>query len=116
MQRDWRIRIEDILESLARIERYTAGMAFDTFSTDERTLDAVIRNFGIIGEAANHIPDDVRKAHPELPWPQMRGLRNLVVHEYFGISHEILWETAKKDLPPLAEALRGLLLEEDRPT
>jgi len=112
MPRDWRIRIEDILESLSRIERYIDGMTYEQFAGDDRTLDAVIRNFGIIGEAANHIPEDVRNHHPELPWPQIRGLRNLVIHEYFGISSEILWETASRDLPPLTEALRRLLSTE----
>ena len=109
MPRDWTIRIEDILESIGKIHRYLEGLTFDQFSADDRTVDAVVRNFGIIGEAVLHVPEDIRLAHPELPWPQMRGLRNLVIHEYFGISLEILWDTAQKDLPPLVDPLRQLL-------
>jgi uncharacterized protein with HEPN domain len=109
MPRDWKIGIEDILESISKIHRYLAGLTLDQFSEDDRTVDAVVRNFGIIGEAALHVPESIRLAHPELPWPQMRGLRNLVIHEYFGISLEILWETAHKDLPPLVNPLRQML-------
>ena len=107
--RDWKLRLEDLLEALARVEGYVQGMNFETFAKDVRTQDAVIRNFGIIGEAANHVPDAIRTAHPGVPWPQMRALRNLVVHEYFGINLEILWDTVKKDLPPLREPLERLL-------
>jgi uncharacterized protein with HEPN domain len=109
MPRDWTIRIEDILESIGKIHRYLEGLTFDQFSEDDRTVDAVVRNFGIIGEAVLHVPENIRLAHPELPWPQMRGLRNLVIHEYFGISLEILWDTAQKDLSPLVNPLRQLL-------
>jgi uncharacterized protein with HEPN domain len=109
MPRDWTIRIEDILESISKIHRYLEGLSFDQFSEDDRTVDAVVRNFGIIGEAVLHVPENIRLAHPELPWPQMRGLRNLVIHEYFGISLEILWNTAQKDLSPLVNPLRQLL-------
>ena len=109
MPRNWEMRIEDILEAIARIERYLEGMNFEQFVEDDRTVDAVIRNFGVIGEAASHMPEEIRAAHPELPWPQMRALRNLVVHEYFGVSAEILWDTARVDLPPLISVLRRLI-------
>jgi uncharacterized protein with HEPN domain len=109
MPREWRVRIEDILEAIARIERYLEGMDFARFEEDDRTQDAVIRNFGVIGEAAAHVPDSIRAVHPELPWAQMRALRNLVIHEYFGLSLEILWDTTLKDLPPLVEPLRRML-------
>ena len=74
MPREWRVRIEDILESIAKIERYLDGMDFQHFERDDRTLDAVIRNFSVIGEAATHVPENIRADHPELPWPQMRAL------------------------------------------
>jgi uncharacterized protein with HEPN domain len=109
MPRDWQLRIEDILEAISRIQRYLEGMDQAGFIGDERTMDAVVRNFGIIGEAVIHLPEQVRMLHPELPWSRMRGLRNLVIHEYFGVSPEILWSTAKEDLPPLVGLLRALL-------
>jgi len=84
-------------------------MAFDDFQWDAKTQDAVLRNFGVIGEAVNHLPEGIREAHPEIPWPQMRGLRNLVIHEYFGINLEILWATVQENLPPLKDPLRAIL-------
>ena len=67
--------------------------------------------FGVIGEAARHIPEDVVAANPDLPWPEMRAMRNVVVHEYFGVTQETLWKTAREDLPALVERLRRLLAE-----
>ena len=97
------------MESILRIQRYLEGMDLAGFIQDDRTMDAVVRNFGIIGEAASHLPDVVRAAHPEIPWARMKGLRNLVIHEYFGVSPEILWSTAKDDLPPLVQLLQVML-------
>ena len=70
--RDWNLRLEDILEALERVEGYVKGMDLPAFEDDRRTQDAVIRNFGIIGEAAGRVPDWIRDAHPEIPWAQMR--------------------------------------------
>ena len=109
MPRDWQLRIEDILESIARVQRYLEGMDQAGFLADDRTMDAVVRNFGIIGEAVSHLPKEVQGAHPGIPWNRMKGLRNLVIHEYFGVSPEILWSTAKEDLPPLVGSLRAML-------
>jgi uncharacterized protein with HEPN domain len=111
MPRDWQLRIEDILESIVRIQRYLDGMDQAKFTGDDRTMDAVVRNFGIIGEAASHLPEAVRTGHPEVPWSRMNGLRNLVIHEYFGVSPEILWSTATDDLPPLVTLLQAILDE-----
>ncbi len=107
--REWRLRIEDILDAAGRIERYVEGKDLDAFVSDDLTLDAVSRCFGIIGEAATHIPKEVVAAHPEIPWADMRAMRNVVVHQYFGVTSETLWKTAREDLPPLVEPLRKLL-------
>lgn len=107
--RDWRLRIEDILDAADRIARYVQGKDLAAFESDELVLDAVSRCFGIIGEAAKNIPDDVVAAHPEIPWAEMRAMRNIVVHEYFGVTNETLWKTAREDLPPLLGNLRKLL-------
>ena len=85
-------------------------MDLEAFVADDRTLDAVSRCFGIIGEAVRHPPQDVIDAHPELPWSEMRAMRNVVVHEYFGVTSETLWKTAREDLPAIIEPLRALLL------
>jgi uncharacterized protein with HEPN domain len=107
--REWRLRIEDILEAIERVQRYTAGLDLASFLADEKTVDAISFCFGVIGEAARHVPDDVVAAHPDLPWPEMRAMRNVVVHEYFGVTGETLWKTACEDLPPLVQRLRALL-------
>lgn len=107
--RDWRLRVEDILDAAGRIVRYVDGKDLAAFEGDERTMDAVSRCFGIIGEAAKHIPDDVVFAHPGIPWDEMRAMRNVVVHEYFGVTNETLWKTAREDVPAIIEPLRALL-------
>ncbi len=114
--RDWRLRVEDILESIQKITRYLDGMTLDEFTADERTMDAVIRNFTIVGEAARHVPDEVVARAPGLPWQEMRGLRNVVVHAYFGVSADVLWTTARDDLPAIVPALRALLEDEAPPS
>ena len=112
LDRDWKLRIEDILESIAKVERYTAGMTFATFTADEKTIDAVVRNFTIIGEAARYIPQEIEARYPLLPWNEMRGMRNIVVHEYFGVSFSILWHTLKQNLPPVVPMLKEILERE----
>jgi hypothetical protein len=86
-------------------------MTSDAFRADEKTVDAVVRNLVVIGEASRHIPEDVEQRHPGIPWDKMRGIRNVVAHEYFGVDAGILWETARHDLPPLRPLLERLLRE-----
>ena len=104
------LRIEDILEAVHNIRTYTEGMDYPTWCKDKKTIDAVIRNFEIIGEAANHIPADVQSHYPHIPWQQMRGIRNILIHEYFGVDEEVIWEAIQNDIPALKEML-GQLLE-----
>ena len=106
--RAWHLRIEDILAAVERAQRYTA-MDLASFLADEKAVDAVCHCFGVIGEAARHVPEDVVVANPDLPWADRRGMRNVVVHEYFGVTNETLWKTAREDLPALVDRLRGLL-------
>jgi len=107
--RDWRFRVRDILAAVRAIERYTRGMTFEEFAADARTVDAVVRNLMTIGESTRWIPEPIRDAHGEIPWHTMRGVRNVVAHEYFGVDAEILWETVRTDLPPLAPRLEAIL-------
>ncbi|HEX2187890.1 MAG TPA: DUF86 domain-containing protein [Longimicrobiaceae bacterium] len=110
--RDLALRIADILDSIGRIERYTAGMTFDAFEADEKTTDAVLWNFQVIGEAARHVPAEVSARFPGIPWAEMCGMRNVIVHQYFGVDLEIVWQTIRDRLPPLVAALHRLLDEE----
>jgi uncharacterized protein with HEPN domain len=82
--RSWEHRIADITEAIEAVLEYTAAMSFEQFVSDRKTIDAVIRNFIIIGEAASHFPEDFIAMHPDLPWREMRDMRNIVVHEYFA--------------------------------
>jgi uncharacterized protein with HEPN domain len=108
-RRQWKFYVDDILEAIARIERYTQGMDLEGFRGSDITVDAVIRNFTIIGEAARQIPPEIEKANADIPWDKMRALRNIVVHQYFGVDAGIIWETLRHDLPPLTSRLRQSL-------
>lgn len=109
--RDWTLRIEDILESMDRIQQYTQGMSFTEFSSDRKTVEAVVYNLVIVGEAATHVPEGIVSAHPDVPWEKMRAMRNVIVHTYFGVRKQIVWETVKNDLPELVPLLKRLLPE-----
>ena len=113
--RDWKQRVEDILEALERIESYTQGMTFDAFKSNSMAVDAVVRNLTVIGEAARHIPPEAQERYPHVPWAEMRAIRNILTHEYFGVSLPILWETIARDLPPLSSMLKDLLTKESGP-
>lgn len=109
--RDWKLRVRDILTSIEKIQSYTSGINYDQFRADQKTVDAVIRNFEIIGEAAGYIPETIQEKYPELAWLEMRGMRNIMIHEYFGVSLPIIWHTITNDLNPLADGLKRLLEE-----
>lgn len=83
-------------------------MSYQQFDSDEKTVDAVIRNFIIIGEAATKLPKELHNQYPDVPWEKMIGMRNFVVHEYFGISNEVLWNTVKKEFPELKKLLKKI--------
>ena len=107
--RDWKFRIQDILASIQKIEDYLGGLTLDQFKQNELVIDAVVRNFEIIGEASKSIPPDIRKAHSTIPWEQMSGMRNVLIHEYFGIDIDTIWHTAKLHLPSLKKQLKLVL-------
>lgn len=107
--RDWRVRIDDILEAAEKIGRYTAGLTYDEFAADEKVIDAVLRNVEIIGEAARHVPDEVTIRYPAVPWRRMRAMRNIVIHSYRRVDLKIVWDTLRSGVPELAPLLRQLL-------
>ena len=107
--RNWKFRIQDILEAITAIMEYTQEMAFSNFTADRKTVDAVVRNLIIIGEAAIQIPDDICLQYPDIPWYEIRGMRNFVVHEYFRTSDKIIWDTIHEDLLPLKKLLERII-------
>ena len=113
MKRDYRLYLEDMLEAMDKIERYTRGLTFEQFSGDDKTVDAVIRGFTILGEATKNIPSTLRTRYPDVPWKDIAGMRDKLVHEYFGIRYEVLWETIKKRLPTLRSLIEAILKEMD---
>ena len=95
----------DIRESIDRIGEYTKGMALEDFSGDQKCIDAVVRNLEIVGEAANRLPGEFKESHSEIEWFKIVGLRHRIVHEYFGVDIEIIWQILQKDLPGLRQFL-----------
>lgn len=107
--RNAKLYLTDILEAIEKIHRYTSGLSFAEFARDTRTVDAVLRNLAVIGEAAGRIPADVRDASSDVPWQEIVGMRNKIVHQYFGVDEAILWKTVTADLIGLEERIRPLL-------
>jgi len=107
--RDWRLRVEDILEATDRIERYVADLTFEQFQGDQKTIDAVIRNLEVIGEAVRHLCADDERLPPGVPWTDIAAMRNILIHEYFGVDLRIIWQTIEADLPALRRELQRLL-------
>jgi uncharacterized protein with HEPN domain len=103
VRRDAKVTLADILESCRLIEGYTAGMTLDAFTADQKTFDAVIRNLEVIGEAAKNLPEDVRAQIPDIDWRMTAGLRDVLIHNYFGIDAEIVWDVVIAKLPRLRE-------------
>ncbi len=109
-KRDPTLFLYDILECIEKIQKYVSGMTYEDFENDERTVDAVLRNLEIIGEAARNIPSEFRVKYPDIPWRRIVGLRNVVIHEYFGVDLENIWEIVKNDLPDLKQKIKTLLI------
>lgn len=109
MSRDYRICLEDMREAGLKIRRYAEGLSFEVFSADEKTVDAVVRNLEILGEAAKRVPDSVRLANPEVEWYKLAGLRDILIHQYFGIDLAIVWDIVQNKLPNLLHQLDQIL-------
>jgi len=109
MRKDYGLYIDDILEAIKNIEEYVRGLDYDEFTQDRKTVDAVLRNFEILGEAAKHVPESVRRKYPEVPWKAMAGMRDKLIHEYFGVRFDVVWETIKERLPELRRIITNVL-------
>ena len=105
MRRDYRHYLDDIVQAVERISRYVAGMDKAAFEADEKTVDAVVRNLEVIGEAARNLPDEVKVRTKGVEWRKIIALHNLLAHEYFGINTDIIWDVVQNKLAQLGEAL-----------
>lgn len=108
MKREYKDYITDIIEAMESIEKFTTGLTFEDFKKDDKTISAVIRKLEIIGEAVKNIPTAVRNKNQQIPWKKMAGIRDKLIHEYFGVNIKVVWRTIKEDLPkvkPLIEKM-----------
>lgn len=104
--------LSDIQEAIRRVGEYTAGMTYQAFLKDTKTQDAVIRNLEIIGEATKNLSKDLRERHPHIPWKGMAGVRDRLIHHYFGVNLDIVWQIVTDELPEVASELKSILGEE----
>ena len=109
LKRNPNLLLQDMLKAGLKIRRYVHDFSMADFCNDEKTVDAVVRNLEIIGEAASQMPLGFTEEHPAIPWAQLRGLRNRIVHAYFGVDEEIIWKIVKSDLPELTDRLQAML-------
>ncbi len=109
MSRDSALYLEDILEAIRKIRKYVSDLNFEKFCEDEKTVDAVVRNLEIIGEASKKLPYDLKNLHPEIEWRKITAIRNIVVHQYFGVDNYIIWDVVSTKLDSLFDAATDLI-------
>jgi len=106
--------LRDIIEMMGKIEKFIQGMGFEDFKRDDKTNFAVFRALEVIGEASKHVPEAVKRRHPHIPWKRMAGMRDRLIHGYFGVDLEIVWQTVKRLIPDLKSKLEEVLKVEER--
>lgn len=111
MKREYLDYLQDILESINDIENFTSGLSMSDFADDRKTINAVVRSLEIIGEASKKIPASVQKGYLDVPWKKMAGMRDKLIHEYFGIDEQIVWKVATEEIPAVKPAINKMLLE-----
>ena len=113
-KREYLDYVADIQEAVSSILAFTNGMTWEQFAADRKTQYAVVRAFEILGEAAKKVPLSVRKRHTRVPWKQMAGMRDKLIHEYFGVNYQVLWKTVQTDIPPLQSRIAKALEQESK--
>lgn len=112
--RDISLYLKDILAAIDSVQSFVAGMTLEEFQADDKTFSAVVRKFEIIGEATKHVPDDIRDQYPNVPWKAMAGMRDRLIHFYFGVDMLIVWKTIHEHLPVLRDALDTIVEQQPR--
>ena len=107
--RNYILYLTDILECLDAIESFVEGMSFEDFKQDDKTSSAVIRKFEIIGEATKQVPESIKQKYSAIPWKEMAGMRDKLIHFYFGVNYELLWQTTKNRIPQIKPVIRQIL-------
>ncbi|HHT9120291.1 MAG TPA: HepT-like ribonuclease domain-containing protein [Candidatus Hypogeohydataceae bacterium YC41] len=107
--RNYRLYLKDIFEAMEATEKFVEGMGFEDFKKDDKTSSAVIRKFEIIGEAAKNVPDSIKENYTLIPWREMAGMRDRLIHFYFGIKYDLVWKTIKEVIPQVKPLIRKVL-------
>jgi len=107
--REHRLYLNDILKALEAVENFVEGLNFEDFKQDDKTSSAVLRKFEIIGEAAKQVPESIKQKYPAVGWKEMAGMRDKLIHLYFGINYELVWQTIKNRIPEIKPAIRQIL-------
>ncbi|HEY6011387.1 MAG TPA: DUF86 domain-containing protein [Nitrospirota bacterium] len=110
--RDYKLYLTDILAAIESIEQFVAGLEPESFKHDDKTSSAVIRKFEIIGEAAKNVPDAVKQRYPDIPWKEMAGMRDKLIHFYFGVDYDLVWSTIRNRLPQLKLLIRKTIFQD----
>lgn len=109
MQRDYKTFLEDIIDGINKIEKYIKDLNFEEFKNNDLIVDGVIRNLEVIGEAVKQIPEEIRVKYPNVEWKKIAGLRDILIHAYFGIDLETVWDIVKNKLPDLKDKISRML-------
>ncbi len=109
MKRDYSLFLKDIISAIDSIQLFVGGITLDDLANDDKTSSAVIRKFEIIGEATKHVPEELKEKHPDIPWKTMSGMRDRLIHAYFGIDYKLVWNIIRDELPGLKRKLQSIL-------